>query len=174
MSGRRCAAHAAALFVLVSGLAGTSTAEADPIKTASVELSQATLFYREAGKGRPAVLISALLIDSRLWLDQLKGLSAQRRLIAPDLSGFGFSSPMNGDKVSSQRYADEVIEFLDALRIREPVDFVGLSGGGVIAALICARQPQRCHSLVPISTVFTGALDPAGEQASAKHNLDGW
>jgi pimeloyl-ACP methyl ester carboxylesterase len=31
-------------------------------------------------------------------------------------------------------------------KVRE-ADFIGLSAGGNIAAIVCARQPQRCRSL---------------------------
>ncbi len=36
---------------------------------------------------------------------------------------------MRLEKVSSEYYATERREFLDALQVREPVDVVGLSGG---------------------------------------------
>jgi hypothetical protein len=45
------------LFASLLALAGMITPaalRADPIATATVELPQATLFYRESGKGRPA------------------------------------------------------------------------------------------------------------------------
>ena len=140
------------------------------MRTATVELSKATLFYRDAGKGHPAVFVHALLTDSRTWLDQLDGLGDRSRMLAPDLSGQGFSSPMRREKVSSDYYADELLEFLDALKLREPVDVVGLSGGGMIAAIACARRPERCRSLVLISTVFNdSATDAAGVRYRAEN-----
>ncbi len=157
-------------LLLAAGLTAAPSVRANPVRTASVELSQATLFYREAGRGRPAVFVHALLTDSRTWLDQLDGLADRRRLLAPDLSGQGFSSPMRLEKVSSDRYADELLEFLDALGLREPVDLVGLSGGGMIAAIACARRPERCRSLVLISTAFNdGAVDAAGIRYRAEN-----
>jgi pimeloyl-ACP methyl ester carboxylesterase len=156
--------------LLATGLAAAPAALADPVRTGSVALSRATLFYREAGQGRPVVFVHALLTDSRTWLDQLDGLADGRRLLAPDLSGQGFSSPMRLEKVSSDYYADELLEFLDALKVREPVDVVGLSGGGMIAALACAKRPERCRSLVVISTAFDdGATDAAGIRYRAEN-----
>ncbi len=157
-------------LLAAAGLAAAPGAGADPVRTASVELSKATVFYREAGQGPPVVFVHALLTDSRTWLDQLDGLAGRRRLLAPDLSGQGFSSPMRLEKVSSDYYADELLEFLDALQLREAIDVVGLSGGGMIAAIACARRPARCRSLVLISTAFNdGATDAAGIRYRAEN-----
>jgi pimeloyl-ACP methyl ester carboxylesterase len=138
--------------------------------TGETRLSDATLFYRESGTGRPALFVHALLIDSRLWLDQLRGLGDLRRCLAPDLSGFGFSSPIAGDKIDMARHADELLAYLDAMQVREPVDAVGLSAGGNILLLAYLKQPQRFRSAVLISTgVGGGALDPAGVRYRAEN-----
>jgi pimeloyl-ACP methyl ester carboxylesterase len=159
-----------AAWLAAAALALPRAAHADPVRTGTVELGRATLFYREAGKGRPAVFVHALLTDSRTWNDQLLGLADRSRMFAPDLSGQGYSSQWYADKISSDAYADELLEFIDALRLREPVDVVGLSGGGMIAAIACARRPEACRSLVLISTVFDGsATDAAGIRYRAEN-----
>ena len=159
-----------ALGLSLALLAAPRPAVADPVRTGTVELSKSTLFYREAGRGRPVVFVHALLTDSRTWNDQLLGLADRSRMFAPDLSGQGFSSPWYADKISSDAYAGELLEFIDALKLREPVDVVGLSGGGMIAAIACARRPEACRSLVLISTVFDGsATDAAGIRYRAEN-----
>lgn len=163
----RVAAIASAF--LASALA-LQAATAAPVTTGTVNLSNVQVYYREKGKGRPVVFVHPLLTDSRMWLDQLAGICEQRRCLAPDASGHGFSSPITFSKVDSGRYADELLEFLDAVGVREPVDVVGLSGGGNIAALACAKAPGRCRSLVLISTVLGSEnLDPAGVRYRAEN-----
>ena len=120
---------------------------ADPVHTGTVELGKSTLFYRDAGKGHPVVFVHALLTDSRTWDDQLLGLSDRRRLLAPDLSGQGFSSPWHADKISSEAYADELLEFIDAMKLREPADLVGLSGGGSSGPSIANRRYSLVASM---------------------------
>ncbi len=156
---------------LALALAGpTAPALADPVHTGSVELGTATLFYRDAGKGPPVVFVHALLTDSRTWSDQLLGLADRSRMLAPDLSGQGFSSPWHAEKISSAAYADQLLEFIDAMKLREPADLVGLSGGGMIAALACAKRPSACRSLVLLSTAFDGsATDAAGIRYRAEN-----
>ena len=111
------AGMAAAVIALAASGFQMPIAIAAPVRSGFVELSDATIFYRHAGQGPPVIFIHALLLDSRLWLDQLNVLCARRYCLAPDLSGFGFSSPMHGGRVDFSQYADEVIEFLDAMKI---------------------------------------------------------
>ena len=157
------------LALLLLGYSAATLAGAAPITQRSVELERAQISYRERGQGRPVVFVHALLLDSRLWLDQLDGVCDTRRCLAPDLSGHGYSSPSTQTKIDMQRYADELVAFLDATKVRE-ADFVGLSAGGNIAAIVCARQPQRCRSLTLISTVLGSAnLDAAGIRYRAEN-----
>jgi len=150
----------------VSGL----PAQADAIRSGTVELPSATLFYRESGSGRPALFVHALLLDSRLWVDQLRDLADLRHSHAPDMSGFGFSSPIAAEKIDFERYADELLAFMDARGITEPVDVVGLSAGGTIAALAYRKAPTRFRSMVLISTGFAdGGIDPAAARYRAEN-----
>lgn len=146
----------------------TSIAAAAPVALRSVDLSRVQVAYRERGAGRPVVFVHALLLDSRLWLDQLEALCSTRRCLAPDFSGHGGSSPTTASKVDSQRYAAELLEFFDAMDVRD-ADVVGLSGGGNIAMLACSQQPARCRSLTLISSVVGGSLDPAGVRYRAEN-----
>jgi 3-oxoadipate enol-lactonase len=159
--------------VLTFGLAflaaGAIAADGRPPRTGNAQLPGATVFYRDAGQGRPALFVSALLIDSRLWLAQLDGLSDQRRCLAFDFSGFGFSSPLHGDKIDSRRYADELLQFLDAMKIQEPVDVVALSAGGLIASLAYEKAPHRFRSMVLISTTFGPGMDAAAVRYRAEN-----
>jgi pimeloyl-ACP methyl ester carboxylesterase len=176
----------AATAVALAGLVAVTTAPLDEASAASardarpaavppgaitsrtVALSDAEIHYRESGRGRPVLYVHALLLDSRLWLDQLAAFP-NRRNIAPDLPGFGWSSPDVSPQVNTERHAARLLEFLDRLDVREPIDVVGLSGGGAIAAMACASAPQRCRSLTLISTPFGAALDPAGVRYRAEN-----
>lgn len=163
---RRVGALIAAAAVLSIPLAPPVLAA--PVVVRSVDLDTVQISFRERGAGRPVLFVHALLLDSRLWLDQLNGVCDKRRCLAPDFSGHGGSSPLTATKVDSRRYAAELLQFLDATGVRE-VDVVGLSGGGNIAALACAEQPARCRSLTLISSVIGGSLDPAGVRYRAEN-----
>ena len=137
-------------------------AQAAPTVQRTIELNNTVLSYREHGDGPPVVFVHALLLDSRLWVDQLNEICARRRCLAPDLSGHGDSSPLLTTTVDQAKYAAELLEFMDRVGATQPAHVVGLSAGGVIATLLCREYPQRCRSLTLISTTLDGALDAAG------------
>lgn len=171
MNRSRILAAFSFLLALSAAQAGTETTSAPPVRSASIELARDTVFYRQAGEGRPVVFVHALLIDSRLWLDQLEGLCAQRRCVAPDFTGFGFSSRLRGDTASFDHYSNELLEFLDRVGVKGPVDVVALSAGGNIAAAAYLKRPERFRSMVLISTAFGGggALDAATARYRAEN-----
>ncbi|NBX41229.1 MAG: hypothetical protein EBR15_07410, partial [Gammaproteobacteria bacterium] len=83
----------ALLSSLWLALGAPAPAHGAPVVQRSVDLDRVQISYRERGQGRPVVFVHALLLDSRLWLDQLDGLCESRRCLAPDFSGHGYSSP---------------------------------------------------------------------------------
>jgi pimeloyl-ACP methyl ester carboxylesterase len=91
-----------------------------------------TMSVVEAGVGLPLVLVHGFPMDHTIWQAQIDALSAQCRVIAPDLRGFG-SSLGELEAVSMRRYADDLAAMLEALHIEEPVILAGLSMGGYIA-----------------------------------------
>lgn len=128
---------------------------------AYVNVGGSRVFYRESGRGRPAIFLPAFLTDSRYWLDQLEGLADVRRCIAPDPLGFGQSDPTTARAIEPEVYARQLVGFLDALGIDEPVDLVGFSGGAIVCALFAAAHGSRVASLTLMSSAFTSGPDPA-------------
>ena len=74
-------------------------------------------------------------------------LGAVRRCIALDLMGLGYSEVSEDQDLSFPAQARMVLEFLDALSVRE-FDLVGNDSGGAIAQLVAVRAPARLNSLV--------------------------
>jgi long-chain acyl-CoA synthetase len=94
------------------------------------------------------------------WKYQLRALSDDNRVIAPDLRGHGHS-----DKPHSTYKVDEFLSdleiLLEQLEVREPFFLVGHSFGGAIAAEYAAAHPERLRGLVLISTGGEFRLHPA-------------
>lgn len=81
-----------------------------------------------------------------LWRDVVGPLAAAgRRVIAPDLRGFGWTeiTPRGYDKA---QFAADVIALLDALGV-DDFDLVGHDWGGWTAQLIGLRAPERVRHL---------------------------
>lgn len=79
----------------------------------------------------------------------IPGLAAERRVVALDLPGCGFSG--NLPRHTLEAYVEFVIAFLDALGI-EQADMLGHSMGGQLAIAIAASHPSRFRKLVLVSS----------------------
>jgi 3-oxoadipate enol-lactonase len=102
------------------------------------------------GDGDAVVLLHPGVGDHRLW-EPLLPLLGGLRVVAPDLRGFGRSrGPMTGF-----RHADDVLETIDALGIRDAA-LVGGSYGGKVAVDCAARRPGAFRRLVLLSAAAHG------------------
>jgi 3-oxoadipate enol-lactonase len=115
---------------------------------------------RERGEGPVAFLVHGFPLDSTLWLDQLEALSDLRRIVAPDLRGFGLSGP-SSVALTMERHADDLAALADHLGAQH-VDLVGLSMGGYVALAFAERHGGRLRSLALIDTK-TAADDERGK-----------
>jgi 3-oxoadipate enol-lactonase len=121
--------------------------------------------YIEAGHGRPLVLLHGFPLSKAMWLPQRGGLATLTRVLAPDLPGFGGSRGFEGTP-SIDAMADRVVEFIDALRIREPVILCGLSMGGYVALGVSRRHSDRLRGLILADT----KADPDDEAGKANRD----
>lgn len=119
-----------------------------------VEVNGNAWAYREKGTGPTALLITPAMGDSTLYLSQLNELQDIRRMIAPDLLGFGHSEPSTAEFIDPYAYAKDFICLLDSLGVEEKVDLVGMSVGAFIAGLIYEMAPDRVRSITLISGTF--------------------
>lgn len=81
------------------------------------------------------------------WRLVLPGLSAARRVLAPDLVGFGFTDRPAGHVYGLDSWVTHAVGFLDALHL-DKVDLVGNSFGGGLALALAIRHPKRVRRLV--------------------------
>lgn len=109
----------------------------------------ASVGYDDAGSGPPLVLLHAFPLDRAAWRAQLADLPDVARVIAPDLPGFGESSPASPYTVEGA--AETVAAFLSALGLQK-VALGGLSMGGYIALAFARMYPEKLTALVLADT----------------------
>ncbi len=107
------------------------------------------LNYVEMGEGEPLVLIHGLAGCWQNWLENIPHFAASRRVIVPDLPGFG-QSELPAEKITIKGYAAAVDELLDQLGV-EKADVVGNSMGGFIGAELAIEFSTRVDRLVLVS-----------------------
>jgi pimeloyl-ACP methyl ester carboxylesterase len=114
------------------------------VATAAGEIPRATVIDR--GGGRPLLLLHGWGVSSELFAPILAGLEPGRRLIVPDLPGFGATPPPDAPW-SVHEYAAWCVALLDRLGI-EHCDLIGHSNGGRIGIVLAAEHPQRIGRMV--------------------------
>jgi pimeloyl-ACP methyl ester carboxylesterase len=121
------------------------------------------LWCEDRGSGKPLVLVHGFPLNHVMWAGQIDAISAQYRVIAPDLRGFGRSDSRREEKVTMGRFADDLASLLDALEIHEPIVFCGLSMGGYIAFQFTQKHADRLRGLILCDTRATADAPAAAE-----------
>jgi 2-hydroxymuconate-semialdehyde hydrolase len=108
-----------------------------------------------SGGGRPLLLIHGSGPGVSAWANWrlvLPALAQQRRVIAPDMVGFGFTERPAGIAYTMETWVQQALDLLDALDMPQ-VDVVGNSFGGALALALAIRAPQRARRLVLMGAV---------------------
>jgi pimeloyl-ACP methyl ester carboxylesterase len=115
------------------------------------ETEQFELAVVDHGEGHPLLLVHGFPLDHSMWKHQIADLSANYRVLAVDLPGFGVSQPLESP-VSIRDYADALAVTLEQLQIDQPVTFCGLSMGGYIGWQFMKHHSEKLHSLIACNT----------------------
>ena len=113
-------------------------------------ISPVVVHYREFGAGKPLVILHGGWGYGVYPFDrQIAAFAGQFRILIPDRSGYGHSSPLTNEMPLDfhQRAAAETILFLDTLGI-ERAFLWGHSDGAVIATMMGLTAPDRCSGVI--------------------------
>lgn len=121
------------------------------------------LRYTEKGTGEALVLIHGHPFDRTMWQPQIDHFSATRRVIAPDLRGYG-ESRAEDDKTAGktagktllETFAHDIADLLDHLEA-DRCTLGGLSMGGQIAMEFGRHHADRLNALLFADTTARGA-----------------
>lgn len=129
-----------------------SLPQLDGIRHRDVTVGGVRFHVAEGGpaQGPPVVLLHGWPQHWWMWRDVLVPLAAQRRVIAPDLRGLGWSeAPRDGYR--KDQLAADVLGIVDALAPGEPFDLVGHDWGGIAGFLVCLQAPDRVRAYLAAS-----------------------
>lgn len=86
------------------------------------------------------------------WRLAMPSIAKERRLIAPDMVGFGYTERPTCIHYGMDTWVQQLLDLLDALGL-EQADVVGNSFGGAVALALAIRAPQRVRRLVLMGSV---------------------
>jgi pimeloyl-ACP methyl ester carboxylesterase len=114
-----------------------------------------SLVWRAWGSGRPVLLAHGGHGAWSHWIRNIDALARERTVWALDLPGLGESADPPGE--DHEAIADVIASGLrEVIRQDLPLDIVGFSFGGVVAAHLAAFHPELVRRLI---LVDTGGLD---------------
>jgi hypothetical protein len=147
-------AVAAALSGACGGLSHLQRADTAPSGAAwfrsarrFANLSCGNIAYVDRGSGRAALFLHGAPLNSYQWRGAIDRLSADRRCIAPDFMGLGYSEVPKGQSLAAADQAEMLTSLLDQLAIAA-VDIVASDSGGAVAQLFVARYPRRVRTML--------------------------
>jgi pimeloyl-ACP methyl ester carboxylesterase len=100
--------------------------------------------------GGTVVFVHGIGTSSSSWMRVLKHLSTPRRIIVPDLPGYGYSSSHAARGYSTLEEHVDALKLLIDSETEGPVVLIGQSLGGWISARTAARSPHRVDRLILI------------------------
>jgi len=113
----------------------------DGVRHRDVAVDGFRMHVAEAGEGPPVLLVHGWPQHWYAWRKVIPLLSGERRLLCPDLRGFGWSEAPPG-RYDKQRLADDLAALLDALDL-ESVELVAHDCGAWAGFLLALDHPRR-------------------------------
>ena len=119
--------------------------------------------YAESGKGPTVILVHGALADYRYWGPELVSLSSHLRIVAVSLRHhFPERWDGKGGDYSITTHAADLARFIEGLDCG-PVDLVGHSRGGAVAAMTAMKRPELVRRLVLAEPAILSLLPKAAD-----------
>lgn len=146
-------------------------------ETVTVDGHSLDVAYYDAGTGDPVVFLHGIPTNSFLWRDVIGPIEEERRVIAPDMVGYGNSSMHDGFDRSLRAQEVAIEGLLDALGI-DDVTLVGHDLGGGVFLRYAAHNTDVVDQLVlsnsvaydswPIKTITDLGLPETARETSVE------
>jgi len=131
------------------------TTPANPEVARSIRTGAFNTNVHDLGQGRPVLFIHGSGPGVSAWANwrlAMPVLAQTRRVIAPDMVGFGYSDRPAHITYSMDTWVQQALDLLDAMDLPQ-VDLVGNSFGGALSLALTIRAPQRVRRLVLMGSV---------------------
>ena len=109
--------------------------------------SSATSPMSSAAAGPAALFLHGFPLSSFQWRGAFDRLAGERRCVAADFLGLGFTQVAPGQSCAPSAQVEMLAALLDSLSI-DTVDLVANDSGGAVAQLFVLRYPQRVRTML--------------------------
>jgi pimeloyl-ACP methyl ester carboxylesterase len=115
----------------------------------------------------PLLLTHGFGASQAMWAPNLAALSRERQVLTWDLPGHGASAGAAAGELSHATCVEDMLELLDQLGAQRAV-IGGMSLGGYLSLLFCARHPERVAALLLVDT------GPGFRDDAARETWNSW
>jgi haloalkane dehalogenase len=158
-------------------LAYEEWAAAQDTTSVSVDDHDLEVAYYDEGTGNPVVFLHGIPTNSYLWREVIPPITEDRRVIVPDMVGYGQSSMYDGFDRSLRAQEKMLAELLVSLDL-DTISLVGHDLGGGVALRYAVHNPGAVEQLVlsnavaydswPIPTITDLGLPDTARETSVE------
>ncbi len=159
-----------ALALMLSGLTSSASAADGTLDAAAFHAARryaalpcGRIAYVERGRGPAALFLHGAPLNGFQWRGALERLAGERRCIAPDFMGLGYSQVPADQPLHAAAQASMLAALLDKLEVGQ-VDIVASDSGGAVAQLFLVRYPERVRTLLLTNCDVEPDSPPPGVQ----------
>lgn len=115
------------------------------------------MYYEVHGTGKPLLLLPGAVSGvGTAFGNLIPLLSTNRQVIALEFQGYGHTADIPERPLSYEQFAEDVIELLHVLKIKQ-TDIFGYSTGAGVALQIAMRQPALVGKLILASVIYNSS-----------------
>lgn len=138
------------------------------VRSRIIDVDGVATHVREAGDGRPLLLLHGIAGDSRDWGDVLPSLARGWRVVAPDAPGHGRTPPAPpGEVWDLARFVRFARDLVGVFGGGDPIPVAAMSGGGAIALGLAVAAPAMVDRVALIASAGLGCEVSWGYRAAA-------
>ena len=129
------------------------------VDTKKIRVGDINITYKIFGKGDPLLFIPGFSMTMDMWEPMLNGLPENHTIIIFDNRGIGTTTSGNESKDTTftiNQFTNDTAALIDALKIRQPVDILGLSLGGFIAQELALLHAEMVKRLILVASSCGG------------------
>lgn len=173
MRGSRTVGILSGVALLAAALttAGALAQSTTPAPPGALRANGVDLAYTSQGTGSPVVFVHGAVADLRFWEPQRSAFVKRHRFVSYTYRYHGTGTWADqGASYNAETHAADLAAFISALDAG-PVHLVGLSYGGLLAAMAALRAPDSIQTLTLAEPALFSLLAADPE---AKPALDEW
>ena len=139
----------------LNSLQSETSANPSNIETRKVKVGDIEIGYKMFGKGDPILFIPGFSMTMDMWEPMLNKLPSNHTIILFDNRGIGQTAATGNESAATftiGQLANDTALLINALKIKQPIEVLGLSLGGFVAQELALLHPEKVNRLILVAS----------------------